>query len=50
MSEPLKSAKTFFAGRNVSFDEVPDDIKQEIVDSLKGMGDYVKEVENELAR
>lgn len=48
MSEPLKSAKTFFTGRNVSFNEVPDDIKREIVDSLKGMEDYVKEVENEL--
>ena len=48
MGEPLKSAKTFFTGRNISFDEVPDDIKREIVDSLKGMEDYVKEVENEL--
>lgn len=48
MSEPLKSAKTFFTGRNVSFNEVPDDIRQEIIDSLKGMEDYVKEVDNEL--
>lgn len=47
MSEPLKSAKTFFTGRNISLDEVPDDIKQEIVDSLKGMEDYVKEIEND---
>lgn len=47
MSEPLKSAKTFFAGRNISFDEVPDDIKQEIVDSLAGMKEYVEEIENE---
>lgn len=46
MGEPLKSAKTFFAGRNISFDEVPDDIKQEIIDSLKGMEDYVKENKN----
>ncbi len=47
MSEPLKSAKTFFTGRNISFDEVPDDIRQEILDSLKGMEDCVKGVENE---
>lgn len=47
MKEPLKSAKTFFTGRNISLDEVPDDIKQEIVDSLKGMEDYLKEVKNE---
>lgn len=47
MNEELKSADTFFTGRNISFDEVPDDIKQEIADSLKGMEDYVKEIENE---
>lgn len=47
MNEELKSADTFFTGRNISFDEVPDDIKQEIIDSLKGMEDYVEEIENE---
>ena len=47
MSKELKSADTFFTGRNISFDEVPDNIKQVIADSLKGMEDYVKEIENE---
>ena len=45
MSGELKSADTFFTGRNISINEIPDDIKQEMVDSLKGMEDYVKEIE-----
>lgn len=50
MNEELKSADTFFTGRNISFDEVPDDIKQEIAESLDGMKEYVKEIENDRPR
>lgn len=43
----LPSSDTFFSGRNISLDEMPDDIKQEVADSLDGMKKYVEEIENE---